>query len=288
MDAGQPSRTALAAAGHRAAHQVLERGAIFSDPLALRILGADGEEAIRRASADPTTRKLRLFIAIRTRFAEDALTTALARGVCQVVVLGAGLDTYAYRSTANEKIRIFEVDHPATQPWKRQRLADAAIMPPPALAFAPVDFERETLGPALERAGFEPNQPAFFTWLGVAPYLTEESVIATLRYVATLSGGAEIVFDYCNPLSRTAHGSLAADHEALAARVASIGESFKCYFETEHLAGLLAGLSFSEVEDLGPEQIRTRYFPTRGGSAGNVGGHVVRGCIRSINKGLRV
>ncbi|MGO9995387.1 MAG: class I SAM-dependent methyltransferase [Steroidobacteraceae bacterium] len=276
LDAGRPSRTALAAAAHRAAHQVLERGAIFSDPLALRILGADAEEAIRRVSADPSSRKLRLFIAVRTRFAEDALAAAIARGVRQVVVLGAGLDTYAYRSTANEGTRIFEADHPATQAWKRKRLADAAIAPPPALTLAAVDFEHDTLGTALEHAGFDPDQPAFFMCLGVVPYLTEESVMATLRYVANRSGGAEVVFDYCNPRSRTTQGSSASDHEALAARVASVGESFKCCFETERLLGALASLSFSEVEDLGPEQIRARYFANRGGSSGNNGGHVVR------------
>ena len=95
MQPGQPSRTAFGAAAHRAVHQVLERGRIFTDPLAMRILGADAEAAVRDAENDPSRRKLRLFIAARTRFAEDALTAAVARGVRQLVVLGAGLDTYA-------------------------------------------------------------------------------------------------------------------------------------------------------------------------------------------------
>lgn len=98
MQQGRPSRTALGAAKHRAAHQVLERGFIFSDPLAARILGADAEVAVRDAENDPSRRVLRLFIAVRTRFAEDALAAAVARGVRQLVVLGAGLDTYAYRT----------------------------------------------------------------------------------------------------------------------------------------------------------------------------------------------
>ena len=146
MQAGTPSRTAYAAAAHRAAHQVLENGRIFSDPLALRILGEEAEAVVREASADPSRRRMRLFIAVRTRFAEDALAEAIENGVRQLVVLGAGLDTYAYRSRTSHPVRIFEVDHPATQAWKRQRLAEESILVPETLTFAPIDFERETLG----------------------------------------------------------------------------------------------------------------------------------------------
>jgi methyltransferase (TIGR00027 family) len=144
VELGQPSRTAWAAAAHRAAHQILEGGCIFADPLALRILGEEPETIARRAEEDPASRRMRLFIAVRTRFAEDALAAAVKRGVRQVVVLGAGLDTYAYRSPFREGLRIFEVDHPATQAWKRQRLADASIPLPHSLTFAPIDFGRES------------------------------------------------------------------------------------------------------------------------------------------------
>src|SRR5271157_2024662 len=123
MQPEEPSRTALGAAAHRAVHQVLERGRIFSDPLAVRILGADAETTLRDAENNPARRKLRLFIAVRTRFAEDALAAAVARGVRQLVVLGAGLDTFAYRNPFGEQLHVFEVDHPATQAWKRERLA---------------------------------------------------------------------------------------------------------------------------------------------------------------------
>ena len=166
MQIGQPSRTALAAALHRAAHQVLEQGRIFSDPLALRILGVDAQTVVRKAGENPSGRPMRLFIAIRTRFAEDALAASFENGVRQVVVLGAGLDTFAYRSPLRDRLRIFEVDHPATQAWKRQRLRDAAILLPSSLTFAPVDFERETLAECLAMAGFDRTQQAFFTWLG--------------------------------------------------------------------------------------------------------------------------
>jgi methyltransferase (TIGR00027 family) len=153
MQIGEPSRTARAAAFHRAAHQVLEHGRIFADPLALRILG------------------------------EDALAAAFERGVRQLVVLGAGLGTYAYRGMLRDRLHVFEVDHPATQAWKRQRLAEAAIPLSASLTFAPIDFERETLAEGLAAASFDPAQQTFFTWLGVVPYLTEEAVWPTLGFI---------------------------------------------------------------------------------------------------------
>src|ERR1039458_4393784 len=189
MQSGQPSRTARAAAVHRAAHQVLEKGRIFADPLALCILGEDAEALARDAGHNPHRRAMRLFIAVRTRFAEDALAAAVTHGVGQLVVLGAGLDTYAYRGAMRDRLRIFEVDHPATQAWKRQRLADADIPMPRTLTFAPVDFERETLRDGLAAAGFDPAQRSFFTWLGVVPYLTEEAAFATLSFIGSLPGG---------------------------------------------------------------------------------------------------
>ncbi len=277
MQQGQPSRTALGAACHRAVHQVLEGGRIFTDPLAVRILGADAAAAVRDAKRDPSRRRLRLFIAVRTRFAEDALTAAVARGVRQLVVLGAGLDTYAYRTAVGEGLHVFEVDHPATQAWKRQRLADAAIPLPRTLTFAPIDFERETLAGGLAAAGFDPAKQSFFTWLGVVPYLTEQAVFSTLEFIARLPGGAHVVFDYGNPpASGLDRDRYSAAHEALAMRVASIGEAFKSYFETDALHGKLMALGFREVEDLGPALIRERYFGNRGGSLPDRGGHVLR------------
>jgi methyltransferase (TIGR00027 family) len=277
MQPGQPSRTALGAAVHRAVHQVLERGRVFTDPLAVRILGPDAEAAIRNAENDLSARRLRLFIAVRSHFAEDALTAAVARGVRQLVVLGAGLDTYAYRSTFAESLRILEVDHPATQAWKRHRLAQAAIPVPGTLTFVPVDFERESLADGLAAAGFDPTRQTFFTWLGVVPYLTEQAALSTLAFIASLPGGAHVVFDYSN--SRAA-GPDQDDHtsgrKALAARVASVGETFKSHLETGALHARLAALGFAQIEDLGPALIRERYFANRVDSLSDKGGHVVR------------
>jgi methyltransferase (TIGR00027 family) len=275
MQSGEPSRTARAAAFHRAAHQVLEHGRIFADPLALRILGEDAGVIAREAEKHVSGRRMRVFIAARTRFAEDALAAAVERGVRQLVVLGAGLDTYAYRGALRDRLRIFEVDHPATQAWKRQLLADAAIPVPACLTFAPIDFERETLAEGLAAAGFDPAEQTFFTWLGVVPYLTEPAVWSTLGFIAGMPNGAHVVFDYSDPpasLSPEARLS----HDRRAAHVAGLGEALIGYFEPDDLRARLTGLGFSEIEDLGPPQIASRYLPGRVDSAPGRGGHILR------------
>jgi methyltransferase (TIGR00027 family) len=275
MRSGKPSRTALAAAAHRAAHQILEQGRIFADPLALRILDQDAETVAREAEEHPSRRRMRIFVAVRSRFAEDALAAAVERGVRQLVVLGAGLDTYAYRSSLGDRLHVFEVDHPATQAWKRQRLEDAAIPIPSSLTFAPVDFELETLAEGLAAAGFEPGLQTFFTWLGVVPYLTEETVWATLGFIASLPNGAHVVFDYSDPPSSLS-AEMRLSHETRAARVAELGEAWVSYFEADKLRARLLALGFSEVEDLGPPQIAARYFPNRVVTLPDKGGHILR------------
>jgi methyltransferase (TIGR00027 family) len=276
MEAGRPSRTALAAAAHRAAHQVLEQGRIFADSLALGILGQDAPSLARWAAEDPARQRMRMFIAVRTRFAEDALAAAIERGVQQLVVLGAGLDTYAYRGRFRERVHIFEVDHPATQTWKRQRLADAAIPIPANLTFAPVDFERQSLSDGLRAAGFDPSRQTFFTWLGVVPYLTTDAIWSTLSFIQSLpNSGQHVVFDYSDPPA-TFTPEQRASHDQRAARVAGLGEAWVSYFEQDELRLKLLELGFSEVEDLGPQQIVERYFPNAAAESRTKGGHVVR------------
>lgn len=247
----------------------------MEDPLAVRILNVDAAAIAHWAEERPSGRRMRIFIAVRTRFAEDSLAAACERGVRQLVVLGAGLDTYSYRGALRDRLRIWEVDHPATQDWKRQCLARAGIEQPANLTFAPVDFERETLGHGLDSAGFDPSQPSFFTWLGVVPYLTADAIWSTLRLIAGLPGGAQVVFDYADP-PESLSPEMRAEHEQRAARVAGIGEAFRSYFDSQQLRARLTELGFPEVEDLGPPQIAARYFPGRVESMREKGGHVVR------------
>lgn len=276
MQPGQPSRTALGAAGLRAAHQVLDGAAIFADPLALRILGDDADALIREAEAetDPFRQRLRWFVAARSRIAEDALTVALTRGVRQLVVLGAGLDTYACRAPPSQDLHIFEVDHPATQAWKRERLARAGIALPAALTFVPVDFERATLAEGLTAAGLDCAQQTFFSWLGVVPYLTDDAIFSTLGFIAGFPGGAHVVFDYVNPPDTVTEPARRAAHEAVAARVAAAGEPIRNHFDSGALHTRLKLLGFRHVEDFGWAEIAARFFPGRSVSSGG-GAHVV-------------
>ena len=128
MRVGEPSHTARGAAAYRAIHQTLEGGAIFSDPFAGKILDDDTRARLDEIAADASLRPWRLFIAARSRFSEGALASCVARGVRQIVVLGAGLDTFSLRNPhAGEGVRVFEVDYPATQDWKRERLKQAGL-----------------------------------------------------------------------------------------------------------------------------------------------------------------
>ncbi len=272
----EPSRTALMAATHRAAHQVLEQGGLFADPLALSILGRDAEEVARDARAHPGRRGMRAFIAVRSSFAETALAAGVAeRGVTQLVVLGAGLDTFAYRNPMAGRLKVFEVDHPATQAWKRRRLDEAGIAVPNEVVYAPIDFEHDALLDGLAAAGFDSRQRTFFIWLGVVPYLTRDAVRATLAAIAGLPGGAEVVFDYADPPDTLSPEARAA-HLERAGRVAALGEPWLSYFEPPALHGLLGELGFGEIEDLGPTALARRYWPQAAGPIPERGGHVIR------------
>jgi methyltransferase (TIGR00027 family) len=277
MQHGQASVTALGAAGHRAAHQVLERGLVFADPFALRILGEDADNAIAPAKERPERRGLRLFIAMRSRFAEDSAAHAIENGVRQTLVLGAGLDTFAYRLEPTQDMRVFELDHPATQAEKRRRLTEARIGEPSHVAYVAHDFEHGSMTGALEAAGFDPGKRTFVLWLGVTPYLTEEAVFATLSELARLPGGAEVVFDYTNPPDAIGEANTRNFHHEMAERVAASGEPFRGYFDSGELHARSRELGFAEIEDLDRAGLVARYLPDASvAPRPGPGGHVVR------------
>ena len=273
MQAKEPSRTARGAAGHRAAHQVMEQGAIFRDPFARRILSADDLAAADTRATDPNRKPMRFFLAARSRFAEDALMRAVGAGIRHVVVLGAGLDTFALRNPSPD-VAVFEVDHPATQAWKRERLAAAGIAVPETLHFVPVDFEKHSLSERLEQSGLAMDVPAFFLWLGVVPYLTREAVFAVLRLVAGRRN-SEIVFDYGVPME--GHPQEARTRvEAFANRVAQLGEPLLTFFTPQEIHSRLRALGFSVIEDLSFADLAARYFPEDPVRAQTRGGHLTR------------
>ena len=266
MIESRPSRTAERVALRRAAHQLLDDPRVHDDPLALAILGEAEAAALRadprRFEDGPVARPLRAFLAVRSRLAEDTLAQAVAAGVRQYVVLGAGLDTFAYRNPY-PNLRVFEVDHPATQAWKRQRLADAHIAVPEGVTFAPADFAAEPLPQALRAAGLHSEEPSFFSWLGVTPYLEPSNVLATLEAIAPLAAnGGGVVFDYNTPPASLAPARRAA-FEALAARVAAAGEPFRGFFEPQALVTAMRAMGFHGIRDLGPDELNATFLSNR-------------------------
>lgn len=274
MRDAKPSRTAQRVAMRRAAHQLLDEPRVFDDPLAVAI--AEGESERPSDAQQPYSRSLRAFIAVRSRYAEDQLAAAVERGILQYVVLGAGLDTFAYRNPHQSAgLHVFEVDHPATQQWKRARLQEIYIPIPREMTFAAVDFEREPLEAGLLAAGFDKHQPAFFSWLGVTPYLSRPAFDATVEFIARLPFGSGVAFDFAversllSPLQQLAL-------DALSARVARAGEPFQLFFDPAALVSDLAHRGFANIEDLNCDQINARYFAGRSdGLAVTGGGHLL-------------
>jgi methyltransferase (TIGR00027 family) len=262
MHEDRPSKTAFRVALRRAAHQVLDDPKVFDDPLAMAIVGASaGELRSNPKSQSRIARGMRAFMAVRSRYAEDGLAAAFRDGTRQYVVLGAGLDTFAYRNPY-QGLRVFEVDYPATQRWKRHRLEEARISIPTSMTFAPVDFETQTLADGLARAGFDGGRPAFFSWLGVVPYLTLSAVIETFRFVGSLPAGSGIAFDYALP-SESLNLMQRLALKALSDRVAAAGEPFQTFFEPSVLMSELQPMGFGSFDDLGTEEINARYFRGR-------------------------
>ncbi|HEY1810603.1 MAG TPA: class I SAM-dependent methyltransferase [Acidobacteriaceae bacterium] len=256
------SGTAERVAMRRAAHQLWDEPVIFPDPLAWAILSDEARERIRTGieeeNGNPWARGLRAFIAVRSRFAEEEIAKAAERGVRQAVILGAGLDTFGYRNPHAE-LQVFEVDHPATQAWKQERLRNGEIGIPESVRFAPVDFERDTLAHGLAAAGFREDEPAFFSWLGVVPYLSREAAFGTLGFIATLPPKSGVVFDYAIPRERMSEQEQLA-FDRLAERVARAGEPFRLLLDPEQLAHDLLEMGFTAVEDLDGAAIRERWF----------------------------
>jgi methyltransferase (TIGR00027 family) len=260
MKPGRASKTAFRVAIRRAAHQLMDHPCVLCDPIAVPLVGAATVRDMERAQ-HPVARNFRAFMAARSRYAEDRLGEAVAGGVTQYVVLGAGLDTFAYRNPF-PALRVLEVDFPATQQWKRELLAEAGIAIPAALTFVPLDFEQRTLAEGLGDAGFDASAPACFTWLGVTPYLTREAFGATLAAIAALPGGTQVSFDYAlaaHTLSPLRRLSLS----GLADRVAAAGEPFKLYFAPDELDGELYGAGFKRVEQVDSMELNRRYFDGR-------------------------
>jgi methyltransferase (TIGR00027 family) len=258
-----PSATALKVAALRALHQTADAPAIFVDPFAERILGLDAAGILEayRVKADETAR-LRATLAVRTVIADEAIAAAVARGATQCVILGAGLDTFAYRN-AHTDLRIYEVDHPATQAWKRDLLHDADLAAPATVRYVAADFERDDLFTVLRDAGFDRRQPVVFVLIGVISYLESGTTLETLRRIGfECAGGADIVLDYTEPY-HDAPAPIRAAYEAAARRVAAGGEPWVTVFAPEVLHAHLGRLGFSNIVDLDASALHQRFCAGR-------------------------
>jgi methyltransferase (TIGR00027 family) len=260
MKPGRASRTALRVAIRRAAHQAIDLPRVLDDPIAVRLIGPEFARDMERAM-HPVARDFRLFMAARSRYAEDRLAAAVAEGVGQYVILGAGLDTFAYRNPF-ASLRVFEVDFPATQEWKRGLLDEASIDHPDGLVFVPLDFEHKTLAEGLAEAGFDSSKPAFFGWLGVVPYLTLDTFRSTVAMMGKLPAGTAVSFDYVfSPETLSAKRRQV--FERLAKRVEAAGEPFRLFLAPNELERELRQAGFKRIEQVDSDGLNELYFKDR-------------------------
>ncbi len=280
MPEARPSSTAIGAAMMRAAHLLLDQAPwLLDDPLALSLSGLPDESALRAAMArmqaefaqrsdeafaNLILRDLRSTILLRNRYAEDQLERAMARGLRQYVMLGAGLDSFALRRPdLAARLEIFELDLPATQDRKRQRLQQLGLSLPPTLHFVPVDFERQTPLQALAGSAFRSDEPAFFSWLGVTGYLGEAAVYATLRSLCATAPGSAVAFSYGLREDRVSEQGRRIG-AVLKAGVAARNEPAANHgFDPLELEKRLRGMGYATVDHLDVAAAQQRYFQRR-------------------------
>lgn len=254
MDLDQPSRTALATAASRAAHLIVDGDpVIFADPLALPLLGDLADIALRRhrrRSAHPVLAGTRSLVTVRGRYTEEALAASAGRGVSQYVILGAGLDSFGYRCDLAGRLRVFEVDHPATQRWKRRLLSGAAITVPDEVTFVAVDFETDSLTARLADSGLSLREPALVSWLGVTMYLTRAAISRTLAEIGRLAPGTELVANYMLP-AHMRDAEAAAYAEVVMPAAAERGEPWLTLLAPDEMSDLLKAGGFGQVRHIG-------------------------------------
>ncbi len=282
MQADQYSRTALATAFYLAQHHLHDEPKLLDDAYAHRLLTSgemaaltkryirDGIElgfppdnpqallarTLREATAAPT-------VLSRARYNEDRLAMAVERGVGQYVLIGAGLDTFAFRRhDMRDRLQVFELDHPRSQALKRERLIAAGLADPPNLHFCAIDFEREGVAEALGRTSFRRDQPASFAWLGVTMYLTRAAIEGTWRATRrVVAPGSELVFDFIH--SDALAGEASPAMRKLLERTRAVGEPIITGLDPATLSAELEAAGWTLIEQLDSAEIDRRYFAAR-------------------------
>jgi methyltransferase (TIGR00027 family) len=271
------SQTAVRVALQRAVHQVLDaEPKVLIDPIAVGLFPAATEFAIQADATrhlEPGWCRIRANFVLRSRQTEDCLAEAVKRGIEQYVILGAGLDTFAYRQPGWARdLRIVEVDQPASQGFKVQCLKAAGVTVPENLNFFPIDFRAEALGEKLRTMPLSKSKPNFVSWLGVTQYLDMEAIAGTLEAIASWPGGSELVLEYIesdwtslDPVGRKAM-------EDAVARATAAGEPWLSRFSGSAMIDLLLKSGFSEVRHLSMDDARDRYFRGRSDGLTPAGG----------------
>jgi methyltransferase (TIGR00027 family) len=246
-------RTAFSAAALRAWHTLVgEEPKIFRDDLALALTGMHEAEVIAFGAGVPAASSSTC--SLRSRYTEDRLAAALDR-LDQYVILGAGLDSYALRmGDVLGSLTVFEVDDPSFQTWKRRRIHELGLDPPPQLRFAPCDFETTSIADALAASGFVPDRACFISWLGVTQYLTHRAILDTLRWAADRPAGSEIVLTYLESNAQAA---------AMRTGMARSGIAVFSDFTTEDVIAMVKEAGFSRIEHLSREEAQAQYFDGR-------------------------
>jgi methyltransferase (TIGR00027 family) len=282
VDPGRASVTAMATALMRADHTRGAQSPLIDDPWGDRLVPEAYRERLRQGALSdlPPEAVERLeglspeqllavllrahpsyaTIIIRTRYAEDALAAAVARGVRQFVIVGAGLDSFGLRRPPFARgVQVFEIDHPDTQSFKLGRLTECGLSAPPEVHFIAADLGTVAVDEALDRSPFDPAQPSFFSWLGVTAYLTREANLRTLRAIAACGApGSELVFDYGDQRAYDVPPTDAAIIRARL-RVARAGEPWISGFHPAELEEVLRAVGLELVENLSPQDLGERY-----------------------------
>lgn len=279
MESTGPSGTALSAALLRAAHLLFdEEPKVFVDELAMPLCGFHDVSALRTtltalqdeaerivgtAHAAAALRAVRTAVLVRSRYTEEVVEASLHDGISQYVVLGAGLDSFAYRRRdLADRLRVFEVDHPATQQWKRARLQAMSIPLPSHLTFLPIDFERQALMDALQEGGYQHDERAVFSCLGVSQYLRAEAIQETLAQLASAAPGSRIIFGYLVPETLLDEDNCRV-RALLNTLTAARGEPILTEFTPAGLRAQLEAMGFTEVTDLGEDNGLAHYTAER-------------------------
>ena len=272
MEDGSPSQTALMVAVLRAHHcHFAPEPKILKDTTALSLSGMADLDAVKdykngvieffsglssRETAESFVQQITDSVCMRSRLVEERLTKARKQGLEQLVILGAGLDSTAYRCTEQlNDLPVFEIDHPATQHWKKTRLTECNINLPDNLKFVGFDFENQTLAEALEAGGVRLNAVTMFTWLGVQMYLTPATVQATLAVLGKFPPGSQLIMDFAMPDATHPDEQLQDPVGELNRVVSEMGEPFESTYTEQELETCLKEAGFSDVSFYTVERI---------------------------------